>query len=304
MRGTLLVLLFAAGCDEDGRHSVIVRVADGDRAARVDVSVVRACAELRDMRNRPEDAVASVTVRGQRGEALGDIRAGQYGLHARAVDESCVVFAADCDTISVSAETSEPFEIYISGRPERYECGPGEACSAGECVEIGDPVPDGGVERDAGGDDPPDAGGSDGGSGDDDGDERPDEDDNCPLDYNPDQADADRDGLGDACDDAYGPCEEDAQDCEACVMCSDSQTCQQYVATCQADPASDCAEFLECFVACVQDDMCIASCMKDHPDGYAAYVDYYLCTVCEGCPNRCANDLGNQQECFADPGGG
>lgn len=282
MRG-LLLLLALTGCDHAGTHDVIVRLGDPARATLVEVALVRGCGDLLDMRDRPDDPLALSRIADGHGSPLGRVEPGQYGLHARAIDSSCVVFAADCDTITVSADTSNAFEIFVGGRPERFDCGPGEACVGhAECEALGED-PDAGPE-DAG--TTQDAGDIDIDT-DPDGDGLPDGQDNCPSHYNPEQEDADGDQVGDACDDAFGPCEHE-DDCEDCRNCAEENVCQQQVSACEG--SSDCESFAFCAGECQGDSMCIDGCAQENPNGYDVYAEAYVCVLCDGCPNRCADE--------------
>jgi hypothetical protein len=73
--------------------------------------------------------------------------------------------------------------------------------------------------------------------------------DNCPHDANADQADADRDGTGDRCDDSFNPPEEAPESCTSDAECI-CTSCNEETGICQGDenvyPSFGCAENADC----------------------------------------------------------
>lgn len=150
----LSIAAIALGACDDGGYAVVVHVpGDAARAARVEVSLLRTCGGL-DLGEPSDDPIVQVQVKGDRSAALGAVAPGAYGLHARAWDASCRLYAAGCDAVRLEAGGEDTIDVFL-GVIDEVSCAPGLRCDEGECTD--DPSRDGGLP-DAGLDGAPDGG--------------------------------------------------------------------------------------------------------------------------------------------------
>lgn len=134
------------GCLDDAYYSVRVAVPGGPgRALRAEVSVLRSCAEIGTQGDAPVAPYRQVEVVDGKSFALGAIPAGSWGLYGRAWDESCALFAAGCETFTVSGSSSGTIGVALDAIEPVFCAG---GCSEGRCSGEAD----GGRDADGGSD--------------------------------------------------------------------------------------------------------------------------------------------------------
>lgn len=108
-------LCFVVGCSDAYRVSVRFENPDTRSAAtQVEVAVVEGC-QGADLSGPPQGAFRSTVFGvGESADALGELAPGNYGLRARAIDDSCTVIAAGCAPISVSAGEMGELSVLLS----------------------------------------------------------------------------------------------------------------------------------------------------------------------------------------------
>lgn len=137
MRVTLplgVAVLVHAACGEDA-YRVLVRVpGDAARAARIEVALLRSCGELADVAEAPAAPMRLVEVTRDGGAPLGAVEPGSYGLHARAWDADCLLYAAGCDGVTVRAGTAGTLEVALR-EVAAGGCEGDRTCEEGICRE-------------------------------------------------------------------------------------------------------------------------------------------------------------------------
>jgi len=144
-RLSLLLALGLTACSTSEYRVVVHLPGDPERAARLEVSVLRSCADAASLPEPPRDAL--VTVDWQDGVAapLGPVSPGSHGLHGRVWDAECRLYAAGCDAFHVEADGEGTVSLYL-GEVTPIPCGAGETCRDGRCSSD----PDGGIDVDGG----------------------------------------------------------------------------------------------------------------------------------------------------------
>jgi hypothetical protein len=140
-----LLLAMACGGDATGRVTIgFESESVGDKSARLEVSLIRSC-ELDDPTSAPVGPIDRWTIR--RGESLpriGELAAGTYALHARAVSADCDVIAAGCKAFRVRDGRSLNIDLVLASTADVPLCDAIETCADGACVIV--------AEEDAGDD--------------------------------------------------------------------------------------------------------------------------------------------------------
>ena len=142
MLGT--IALGAIACEEGGGYPVLVhRPGDAVRAARVDLSVLSSCGEIRSLGDDPVSPWRVIDA--EDGSVIGNLPAGRFGLYARAFQDDCALYAAACAPFDVEAGGEGTIEVFLTEVPTRT-CGPEASCAAGRCEGGADAgEPDGGT---------------------------------------------------------------------------------------------------------------------------------------------------------------
>lgn len=139
-------LLALAAC-EDGGYDLVVHVPDdASRAAVVEVAVLGSCSEVQDPGEAADAPIRTVAVSGARSEPIGWLAEGSYGLHGRAWDSDCFLYAGGCSPARIEDGGSGTLDVFLAALPPRG-CDDDETCSGGRCLPP-DTATDGGPEPD------------------------------------------------------------------------------------------------------------------------------------------------------------
>ena len=134
MARALFALFLLSSCDE-GRYAVVVHVPGGaERAARVEVSLLRSCSDVELLGDDPPAPLRVVeAVGGRPSAALGPVAEGQYALYARAWERGCQLFAVACQAFRVEGGGRGTVDV-IATEVQPRGCEPDERCQLDECV--------------------------------------------------------------------------------------------------------------------------------------------------------------------------
>ncbi len=150
-RLSLLLALGLTACSTSEYRVVVHLPGEPERAARLEVSVLRSCADAASLADPPRDVL--VTVEWQDGVAapLGHVPPGSHGLHGRVWDAECRLYAAGCDAFQVEADGEGTVSLYLGELPA-IPCGADETCRDARCwsEQDGGVGPDGGSDPDGG----------------------------------------------------------------------------------------------------------------------------------------------------------
>ena len=151
MIGVVAALLVAPACSDPVEIDVQVFVPGGwTRARRVEVAVVGDCQDVQDWRLAPTSAERRAFATPEVAQSLGNVRAGSYGLHARALDRDCLVFADGCTAFDVDPERASQVSVHLQAvTTELAACFDGRACDDGACVRPGGGDGDADADADA-----------------------------------------------------------------------------------------------------------------------------------------------------------